>query len=349
LNGFRKKTLGVADMQQRRRRLIDGWRGAALAAAAMTCLASALAPASCTPESARPAPLSGDVFPQAQGCSQCHVEVYREWAGSTHAQAYSNPAFRAATDNYRFSKCLSCHAPEAALSDSEPKARTVMLDEGVTCASCHLEESRLAGPLASEAGKMAPHPVATAPDRFQSSQFCARCHIGTFREWQSNPAPDKRSCAQCHMPLVTRRITQPTGPMAAIIESMEKEGPERRHTFNLPPVDPQSPAVTFTATRTKDGTDLVAVNRLSHAVPTGDFGLRIVVLEVTVIRTDGRTSAFPPLELVKELGTGLPPHGSRTFSLKTPDDTRALRVRLVRKGQGGAADIVLAESEVPRP
>ena len=56
--------------------------------------------------------LVSNTFPGAKDCGKCHVEIYHEWSESDHAHAYTNPHFRAATDDYRFESCLSCHAPE---------------------------------------------------------------------------------------------------------------------------------------------------------------------------------------------------------------------------------------------
>ena len=50
----------------------------------------------------------------AQECRRCHEEIYREWSGSMHAHAWTEPYFQ--TD-YRYDGsqqiCLNCHKPLA--------------------------------------------------------------------------------------------------------------------------------------------------------------------------------------------------------------------------------------------
>jgi hypothetical protein len=322
-------------------------RRVALVTATMACAATALALSSCANNFDQLTRVS-ETFPQAKVCGECHVEIYREWSESPHAGSFTNPQYRAATDNYQFNDCLSCHAPQPGLAEAEPEARMAHREEGVTCVTCHLAEGQLSGPL-QPTGQVAPHPVTVAGDRYHSSQFCGRCHQGTLREWQAVEKPDKPDCQRCHMPQTTRKITQPTGPLSALIVGLEKEVKQRRHLFDRPDAKPEHPHMTFSAARENGGLELTVTNLLPHALPTGDFGLRIVVLEVEALKSDGTGVPLPPHELVKELGTALPAGASRTFKLAPPDGTRALRARLVRKGQGGAADSVLIDCEVPLP
>lgn len=289
-----------------------------------------------------------ETFPRASTCGDCHVAIYREWSESPHAGAYANAEYRAATDDYRFSECLGCHAPAPGFSLAEPEVRPVGRSEGVTCVACHLEEGKLSGPL-DPTGKVAPHPIGVVPDRYHSSRLCGRCHEGTFAEWDLAAAADKQTCQQCHMPTTVRKVTQPTGGISEIIVAMESEVEQKQHLFAVVAEPPDGPPVALAARRTPDGVELTVTNRSPHRLPTGDFGLRIVTLAAEAVSADGTASPLETVELIKELGTALPAAGSRRFNLSVPDGTTALRVRLVRKGRGGAPDETLVDQEIPLP
>ena len=95
---------------------------------------------------------------RAKDCGKCHREIYREWAGSMHALAWTEPYFQV---DFKYDGslqiCLNCHTP---LVDQQqnlvqgfrdrdkfdpilapnPNYDEALRDEGVTCAVCHVRE-----------------------------------------------------------------------------------------------------------------------------------------------------------------------------------------------------------------
>lgn len=292
-------------------------------------------------------------FPRAAECGKCHVEIYEEWAGSPHAGAWVHPRFRASTDDYSFAGCLGCHAPEPTLTLEAPAARKVMREEGVTCVSCHLEESKQWGPVEAS-GLLTPHPVGVDRERYTDSRFCGRCHEGTLREWQAAEPlerTEKPSCQQCHMPEVTRKITQATDTISSLIVAFEDEHTLKRHTFVRVPEGVEPPPISCELVRSGDGWLLRLHNALPHSLPPGDFGVRVVTVEARAV--SGSAESPQPLlgrwELVRELGTHVPAGGSRDWPLEPPTGARAVRVLVVRSGSEGAETAELLHVEVPIP
>lgn len=173
------------------------------------------------------APLSRAELEDPAECQSCHPEHYREWSGSAHAYAATNPVFEAMqarglreTGGALGEQCLECHDPRAWAQrtgletyDTPVKAR------GVTCFVCHalkgdpravLDEE---APLALSAGLV--DPVETGAhassyselhDRFAlgPASVCESCHRVTQEEWEASvyATPDPRSrltCGGCHM------------------------------------------------------------------------------------------------------------------------------------------------------
>jgi hypothetical protein len=85
-------------------------------------------------ERALSAPAGRAVHIGVNACSTCHLEIFREWATSRHARAYT--ILKKANQDYN-PECLPCHTTGYALSSgfSSPK-RTPHL-KGVQCESCH--------------------------------------------------------------------------------------------------------------------------------------------------------------------------------------------------------------------
>jgi hypothetical protein len=289
-------------------------------------------------------------FPRAEECGKCHVGIYREWSESDHAHAYTNPHFQSATDGYAFENCLSCHAPEpmvrAGLKPAPalrtPAVRGVGREEGVTCASCHLEQGALAGPL-KPTGKVQPHPIAVRPEMYHSSELCGRCHEGTMEQWNSVRA-SKQTCQQCHMEPVTRKITQATGGVSNVLVAMEKQVPQRRHQFGILGAAPSRELITLTMKPSGSSLEVAVTNRLPHNLPTGSFGFRVVTLEVFGVDAEGKAAPVRSWELAEESATALPPQETRTWFLPVGDFPRA-RAVLTRRSYDQAV-LVLAEKEI---
>lgn len=218
----------------------------------LTCLGPKvhreLAPRSPLPEVQVPTGLS-DI--SAETCGACHVAIYDEWSGSMMAKAWTDPVFQADFQQRgELYVCRNCHTPlteqqpELTLSVDRviPELETTtapnpafvpqLMDEGVTCAACHVREGRVMGPHAE-----VDPPNAWGHDpEFATAATCERCHqmppppfwklerdiADTHREmerWQAATGSSD-DCVTCHMPEVER-------PLMAGYPSR----PGRRHTF----------------------------------------------------------------------------------------------------------------------
>jgi len=289
--------------------------------------------------------LVSNTFPRARDCGKCHVEIYHEWSGSDHAHAYTNPHFRAATDDYKFESCLSCHAPEPTLTDRTPAARAAGREEGVTCVACHLDQGALAGPL-EPTGKVHPHPISVRPEVYHSSGLCARCHQGTFDEWDA-AAGEKETCQQCHMDVVVRKVTQPTEGISHLLVAMEKTAPLRRHHLSLPGDYMQGKILTVQGERRGSVLTLQMTNNLHHTLHTGDFGFRVLDLEVMVVDGQGRRIGLERRELAPELSTAIGARGTLTCDLEVPADAAKALVSLRRRSYDETDVVLLANVELP--
>lgn len=286
-----------------------------------------------------------DIFPRAKECGKCHVEIYREWSQSDHARAYTNPHFQAATDDHEFEDCASCHAPEPTLTDRAPAVRAVGREEGVTCVACHLSQGSLCGPL-EPTGKIHPHPISVRPEVYRSSDLCGRCHQGTFDEWNA-AVGKKETCQQCHMNMVARKITQPTEGISHLIVAMEKTSLQRRHDLPILGDYIRGKILTVRGERNGSVLALQIANNLPHTLPTGDYGLRVVDLEVTVMDGQGRRIALERRELAPELSTAIRARDTLTWNIDVPTDAATAVVSLRRRSYEETDVVTLANVELP--
>lgn len=285
-------------------------------------------------------------FPRAKDCGKCHVEIFHEWAASDHATAYTNPHYRGMTDNYEFADCLSCHAPEPMASDRPPTARSMGRIEGVTCVSCHLEQGKLSGPM-EPTGKVAPHPIGVRPEFYGGSVICGRCHEGTFVEWQSVADQDKKSCQHCHMSPVKRTVTQATGWVSNVIVGFEKEVAQKRHDLAILAAGLEEQPVSFGIQRSGKDVVLVVKNNLPHALPTGDFGYRVLLMEVFAVGVQGNMVSLGQREFAKELGNAFAPGGAAKWLLGLPTETTKIHIQIRRQGYEDEQVLDLMDVELP--
>jgi len=170
----------------------------------------------------------------ARECGGCHEEIYREWAESMHAQAWSEPYFQV-DFKYDGSQqiCLNCHTPLENQQENlvlgfrdrvkfkpilkpNPSYDPSLRDEGVTCATCHVRNGRIVGPFESAA---APHPVTVIPEMVSGLGPCERCHVVTNSRWdvfyrvppcgtvaEISERGQRPDCIGCHMPPVSRPV-----------------------------------------------------------------------------------------------------------------------------------------------
>ena len=141
-------------------------------------------------------------------CKECHQDHFREWSGSMHAYASTDPVFRAM--NARGQKetngalgdfCVKCHAPmavnEHATDGTDIESVPKQL-QGITCYFCHnvtsvtdthnnplvlANDQTMRGPIleplkykghAAEYSKLFDDDVSRA--HFESSNLCGACH-----------------------------------------------------------------------------------------------------------------------------------------------------------------------------
>lgn len=168
----------------------------------------------------------------AEECRPCHEEIYREWSGSMHAHAWTEPYFQV---DYRYDGsqqiCLNCHTPLANQQENlvlgfrdrekfkpilapNPHFDPELRDEGVTCAVCHVRGGRIIGPFNS--GR-APHPVEVDTSMSSGMKPCERCHVASGERWDTFYAipacgtvveiergGKRPDCIGCHLPGVVR-------------------------------------------------------------------------------------------------------------------------------------------------
>jgi hypothetical protein len=208
-------------------------------------------------------------------CRNCHADIAREWAASSHASAYVDPMFASAFARESESPfCQGCHAPEADPA-RRPSERAAAI--GVACVSCHLDldgDTVLAGP-ATSATRPAPHPLRRTP-AFAGPDACASCHEFSF--------PDARADPQL---LMQRTIREHQASADADQPCQSCHMPERGHRFA---VDDALLRAAADIVATREAAALVVTiepRALGHAFPTGDLFRRLAVV---VTSSDGTWS-----------------------------------------------------------
>jgi len=264
-------------------------------------------------------------------CSACHKKIYKEmifgegadfytgpWPGldgelihlpdlqldfykngSPHHLAYVSPitvASIAKQPKEKRDACRTCHAPTRILQGpgevAAPKLRDNNRLDGVSCASCHLDQD---GNIRGKYDLSAPHPTVQDPlfTAARSAELCAACHQTdysapaqqTFLEWKNDFAPnDARTCQSCHMPRDVRLFSEifSDRPKRIIGRHLFAGGHsvsilEKAATLSLKQ-DPEHPQQLQIA---------VTNSGAGHSLPTG-HGPRAVLLHIKLEGPDGR-------------------------------------------------------------
>ncbi len=225
--------------------------GSSPADSASAVVAPARAFYAAQPRFLRPVPFSPvpDGLPdlRASTCGECHEEIYREWAISTHARAWLDDAQyleelkkTTATPGRDASWiCMNCHTPlesqlprlVAGLEDGNrgrpiyvdnPFFDRALQDEAITCATCHVQDGVVLGPWGNTD---APHPVRKS-NLLMSADLCLQCHeaqatlddielacvFDTGTTYRTGPyAAEGKPCQHCHMPETDRAIVDEDG------------------------------------------------------------------------------------------------------------------------------------------
>ncbi len=168
----------------------------------------------------------------AKDCGTCHREIYREWANSMHARAWTEPYFQV---DFKYDGslqiCLNCHTPLVnqqkdlvlgfrdrdkfdPILKPNPEYDASLRDEGVTCVVCHIRNGRIVGPFPTD---KAPHPVEHDPEMSQGIKPCLKCHVVSGKRWDTfytippcgtvaeiEAGKQTIDCIFCHMPAAVR-------------------------------------------------------------------------------------------------------------------------------------------------
>jgi len=152
-------------------------------------------------------PVKSSEFMSPDICSGCHVEIYQQWKGSMHSNAYVDPVFQALwklgskeTQGYVDNLCAGCHtgigtvSEEIVMKDGEFQVSDIA-KKGVQCDLCHtvVKSTFLETPthepqnasIVLEPGeiKRGPYKDSLSPfhetaysELHTKSEFCANCH-----------------------------------------------------------------------------------------------------------------------------------------------------------------------------
>ena len=265
--------------------------------------------------------------PRSERCGDCHRDIYQEWKDSPHARSFTNAAFKEETYEYQFIFCLGCHAPETIYADGKIEPRTVNREEGVNCNGCHLNsDCKLSGPTPARG----PHPIAEKNPFFRTSDACGKCHISTFKIWQElGDFKDKKTCQDCHMPTISRKLIQD--------EPWQKIYPKRmgkQHLFSFQPmINKEESPLTLAFTKVVhsdgniEGTLEIENTSIHHNVPTGDYGYREVTVTIEIQDESGQMKSAQNESLFVEKNTALPYREKREFSFCFPWDGKPVVIK----------------------
>lgn len=261
----------------------------------------------------------------AEECGKCHEEIYREWKGCFHAQAWHDPQFQAewAKDDSLW-VCLNCHTPLTnqqeflvrgkkggdyflPVKEPNPTFDPALREEAITCAVCHVRDKAVIGPYGNK--EEAPHAVLKDPGHL-SQQMCLSCHnvedalsptlVCTFQtgeEWKSSPYVEAgEDCISCHMPRVDRPIiydgpVRPTRKHTWVGSGIPKfAGEKKLHDGYVPGLDVQivRGKKEYQAGEKAFFTILLTNQGAGHYLPTGDPEY-FMTLELSLLDAEGKT------------------------------------------------------------
>ena len=92
---------------------------------------------------------------------------------------------------------------------------------------------------------------------------------------------------------------------------------------------------------------MVLKNNIPHALPTGDFGIRIVTVDILAVQTNDEVIRIKRFELIKDLHTSIPPKGSANWTFSLPNTVKAVRCVISRSRVNSDEREDLYQTEVP--
>jgi hypothetical protein len=235
-------------------------------------------------------PARAGLLDSPENCKECHAEIWKEWEGDRHSQAWVGALYTKKSGNHTDSSCFSCHAPRPILEtglDSPAEARQEFRESGITCLSCHQRgQNVVTSGQPGEAPCGPVHDPAFPDDRPDMREatitFCGVCHNlhGTHTEFMgSRYYRDGNTCLTCHMPeeVVSPAVTG--GPAK----------PRRAHRFpGAHSLDMLRKAMTVVAEKQGDRIVARVVNRgAGHRIPT-DARHRAIRLRVAFLDAYGQ-------------------------------------------------------------
>ena len=196
-------------------------------------------------------------FEPPEDCGECHEQLYQQWEGGMHANAWKDPAYTALhhlaskeTDGLVDRYCVGCHTPIGVLvgevKTGQGFAVSELSQKGVQCDFCHTVSGSKG--IGNVAAISSPGPIKRGPFKDSESpahqtayselhtraEFCGMCHDvyhpvnglpleKTYTEWAEGPYPARGvKCQDCHMtPGVTKFQKNPG--TAALIGAPERE------------------------------------------------------------------------------------------------------------------------------
>jgi formate-dependent nitrite reductase cytochrome c552 subunit len=233
--------------------------------------------------------------PVAVQCGPCHVEQYKAWSGSFHAQSLTTEGFLRTFPQYleflgtqaeenpqAAMACFNCHAPLLKNADRKVihqvaewvRTKQTSKLEGfeVGCVACHADGKRaFSGPI--ENPKDNPFHASNFSTSYREPSFCSTCHRWTsssvpcsdvYSDWQKSKAAEQgQTCQSCHMPEQSG-IAGAGGPLRKI----------QSHTFpggRSAALLQQAVALELKAAFRKNRLEVTAMvrNLVPHRVPDG--------------------------------------------------------------------------------
>lgn len=183
--------------------------------------------------------LKSSDFTDPEECGGCHTDIYDQWQGSMHSNAYVDPIFQALwrlgnkeTEGFTEKLCSGCHTAigVSTLEIGSGEDISEIAKKGVQCDVCHsisgtnYKDTANGEPhnatIILDPGdiKRGPHKDAESPfheteysELHTKSEFCANCHNvyhpiskfpieRTYDEWKySIYAQNDIQCQDCHM------------------------------------------------------------------------------------------------------------------------------------------------------
>ncbi len=296
-----------------------------------------------------------------EACAECHQEIARQWAGSSHAKAWVDPEFVRATYQRQVAQCLPCHASEPLLEQQvaqPPQLRREHRERGIDCAVCHLVAGAYAGPYKS----WGPHPARQDRTRLPCSTFCGACHEVEYQEYVTHYVPSRqpgeaaKQCIECHMPARFSRLTQ-----GHVLSLAHPRRTVHDHSFPLWTEEVTRDAVrignldfAWLASDELEVSFTLTNRNAGHRIPTGhQYGYRELRILVELLGQDGAVVGEEEHSLFAAGGDGLIPDQASPFTLivEIPNESTPVQARLLveRLDQNRSFRYALATGQWPLP